>query len=87
MMTSNPAPSAAPIAAQREGRVAAAIIELDPLPDPVRAAAEDHHLAPVGNIRLVLGLAEQRRFVGRVQIGRDGVEFGGAAVDALEHRA
>ncbi len=44
---------------QREGGVAAAIVELDPLPDPVGPAAEDHDLAPVANLRLVLGLAEQ----------------------------
>jgi hypothetical protein len=31
---------------QREAGVAAAIIELDTLPDPVRAAAQDRDLAP-----------------------------------------
>ena len=31
--------------AQREGRVHAAVVELDALPDPVRPAAEDHDLA------------------------------------------
>src|SRR5207237_7773117 len=57
-----------------------------PLPDPVRPAAEDHHLLAVGNLRLVLRLAKQRRLIGRVEIGRRRVELRGAAVDALEHR-
>ena len=39
--------------AQREGGVAAAIVELDALADAVRAAAEDHHLLAVGRARLV----------------------------------
>ena len=34
-----------PVAAERERGVAAAIIELDPLPDPVGPAAEDDDLA------------------------------------------
>ena len=33
-----------PVLAQREGGVHAAVIELDPLPDAVRPAAEDHDL-------------------------------------------
>ena len=41
---------AVPVATEREGRVAAAIVELDPLPDPVRPAAEDHHLATLGDL-------------------------------------
>ena len=36
---------------------------------------------------LVHRLAEERRFVGRVQIGRRGIELGRATVDALEYRA
>ena len=75
-----------PVAPKREGGVAAAIIELDSLPDSVRAAAEDHDLPAVANLGLVLGFAEQRRLVGRIEIGRRGIELGSAAVDPLEHR-
>ncbi len=71
---------------QREAGVAAAIVELDPLPDAVRPAAQDHDLLPVRRLRLVLGLAEARGFVGRIHVGRDRLELGGAAVDPLEHR-
>ena len=74
-----------PEVAQCEGRVTTAIVEFDPLPDAVGAAAKNDHLAPVGDFGLVLGLAEQRRLVGRVKVRGRGVEFGGAAVDALEH--
>ena len=72
---------------QRVGGVDAAIIELDPLPDPVRPAAEDDDLLAVGRLALVLGLAEARRLVGRVHVGRLRLELGGAGVDPLEHRA
>ena len=72
---------------QRVGGVDAAIIEFDALPDPVRAAAEDYDLLPVGGLALVLRFAEARRLVGRVHIGRLRLEFGGAGVDPLEHRA
>ena len=81
MIVSKPAPPS-----EREGGVAAAIIELDALADAVRPAAEDDDLARVADLRLVLRLAEQGRLVGRVEIGRRRVELGGAAVDALEHR-
>ena len=37
---------------QGERGVAAAVIELNPLPDAVRAAAEDHHLLAIGRVRL-----------------------------------
>ena len=36
---------------QREGRMHAAVVELDALADAVRAAAEDHDLAAVGRAR------------------------------------
>jgi hypothetical protein len=42
-----------PRVAEREGGMAAAIVELDALPDPVGPAAEDDDLAPLGNLRLV----------------------------------
>ena len=63
---------------QREGGLAAAVVELDPLADPVRPAAEDDHPRPVADPRLVLVL------VGRVIVGRDRLELGGAGVDQLE---
>ena len=72
---------------ERIAGVAAAIVELDPLPDPVRPAAEDDDLASPGRHRLTLGLAEARRLIGRVHIGGLGLELGRAGVDPLEHRA
>ena len=63
--------------AEREGGVAAAVVELDPLPDAVRAAAEDDHLGARRGIGLALAL------VGAVEIGRERLEFRGAGVDAL----
>ena len=72
--------------AQRERGVAAAIVEFDALPDPVRPAAEDHHLAASGRLRLALGRGAERGFVGRIHVrGRRG-EFGRAGVDALVDR-
>jgi isoaspartyl peptidase/L-asparaginase-like protein (Ntn-hydrolase superfamily) len=44
---------------QAERGVAAAVVELDALADPVRPAAEDDHLAAVGGPRLVLRLLAQ----------------------------
>jgi hypothetical protein len=72
---------------QRKAGMAAAIVELDALADTVRTAAQDHDLATVAGRGFVLRLAEQAAFVGRVHIGRNRLEFGRAAVDALEHRA
>ena len=71
---------------QREGGVAAAIVELDALADAVRAAAEDHDLLLVGRRGLVGGRAGERRLVGRIHVGGGRGELGGAGVDALEHR-
>ena len=65
---------------QREAGMAAAIVELDPLPDAVGPAAEDDDLLPVGGLRLVLGI------IGRIHVGGGRGEFGGTGVDALEHR-
>jgi len=50
--------------AQREGGMDATVVELDPLPDPVRAAPEDHHLAAGRYGDLV------RRVVGGIVVGR-----------------
>ena len=66
--------------------MAAAIVELDPLPDPVRTAAQDHDLLPVARRGFAFGRAEQRGLIGRIHVGRDRLEFGRAAVDPLEHR-
>ena len=63
-----------------------AIVELDALPDAVGPAAQDNDLPAVGRVRLVLGLAKAGGLVGRIHIGRDRLEFGGAAVDPLVHR-
>ena len=71
---------------EREGGVAAAIIELDALADAVRAAAEDDDFLLVGRRRLIDGAAGERHVVGRIHVGRGRSEFGGAGVDALEHR-
>ena len=43
-----------PILLQRERRVHAAVIELNPLPNPIRTTAENHHLLAVGRIYLVI---------------------------------
>ncbi len=66
--------------AQREGGVAAAVVELDALADAVRAAAEDHHLLARRRIRLALLL------VGAVHVRRERLELGRAGVDALVGR-
>ena len=58
----------------------AAVVELDPLTDPVRAAAQDHDPRPVGWAHLVLVL------VRRVVVRRLGGELGGACVDGLVGR-
>ena len=72
--------------AQREGGVAAAIVELDALADAVGAAAEDDDLLAVGRARLVGDGAGERHLVGRVHVGGGRGELGGAGVDALVDR-
>ena len=64
--------------AEREGGVDAAVIELDALADPVGAGAQDDDLAPFRRRGLVLLL------VRGVEIGRVGLELGGARVHRLE---
>ncbi len=63
--------------AQRERRVTAAVVELEPLPDAVRPAAEDDDLPPRRRIGLALLL------VGAVQVGRERLELRRAGIDAL----
>ena len=66
-----------PLLLERERRVAAAVVELDALPDAVGAAAEDHDLAPVGRVGLALAL------VRGVEVRRERLELRRAGVDAL----
>ena len=65
---------------QREAGMDAAVVELDSLPDPVRAAAEDYDLAPIVGRRFVLAL------VSRIEIRREGLEFGAAGIDRFMDR-
>ena len=69
---------------QRVAGMDTAIVEFDSLADPVRAAAEDDHLLAVGRRGFALGAGEG--LVTGIHIGGLGGEFGGAGVDALEHR-
>ena len=69
------------IFAQRVAGMAAAVVELDSLPNAVGAGAKNDDF-----------LFRRRRgfvffFVGRVEIGRVAFEFGGAGIDALVDRA
>ena len=65
---------------QRHRGVHARVVELDALPDPVGAGAEDDHRRLLA--RRDLGLL----VVGRVVVRRRGRELGGAGVDGLEDR-
>ena len=56
----------------------AAIVELDPLADTVRATTEDHDLLLIG--RPDLGFVA----VGRIEIRRERFELGGAGIDEAE---
>src|SRR5204863_3350767 len=66
--------------AQREGRMAAAIIELDTLPDAVRSTTENDHLLALRGLRLVLF------FVRRIHVWSEALEFGSARINPLVHR-
>ena len=72
--------------AQRKAGMDAAIVELDTLADAVGTTAQDDDLLAVAGLRLILRLAEDRGFIGRIHVGRLRLELGGAGVDALEHR-
>ncbi len=63
---------------QREGGVAATIIELNSLPYAIGTAAENHHLLAIGRGGFVF------RFVARIHVRREAFEFGGAGIDAIE---
>src|SRR6185369_7655756 len=77
---------AGPVASQCERRMAAAIIELDPLPDPVGPATQDHHLPALGDVRLVVWLTKQWRLIGRIKVRSRCLELSSTTVDALEDR-
>ena len=64
----------------------AAVIELDPLADPVRPAAEDDHLAPVARIGLAFGRLDTVSLVAGVHVRGQRRELGGAGIDALVDR-
>ena len=66
-----------PLLLEREGGVAAAVVELDALPDPVGAAAEDDDLLAVRGRGLALAL------VGRVHVRGERLELRRAGVDPL----
>src|SRR5262249_55934634 len=63
---------------EREGGVAAAVIELDALADAVGAAAENHDLFAGGGLGFALALEA------RIEIRREAFELGGAGIDAIE---
>ena len=71
-----------------ECRLAAAVVELDPLPDPVWTTPENDDLGPVAYADLIiedgLPIASERGLVGRVVVGRDRFEFSGTGIDKLE---
>ena len=66
-----------PLLPQRERRVAAAVVELDPLPDTVGPAAQDDDLAPVRRLGFALLL------VRAVEVWRERGELGCARIDPL----
>ena len=66
------------LAPQRVGGLDRAVVELDPLPDPDRAAADDERGRPRHRRRL--GRRPRRR-VRRIEVGRLGGELRGARVD------
>src|SRR5690606_14937375 len=65
--------------AQRQRRMHAAVVELDPLTDSIGAAAEDHDLLAVRRVRFAF------LFIRGIQIRRGGRELGGTRIDALVH--
>ena len=66
--------------AERLGRVDAAVVELDPLPDPVRPGTEDDH--GTGSRAMSLDPVARHGFVGlapgRVEVVRVGLDLAGA---------
>ena len=64
---------------EREGCVAATIVELDSLPDAAGSTAENDDLRAIDGAGFVF------LFVRGIEVGREGFEFRGASVDALEY--
>ena len=69
------------VLAERHRGVHAAVIELDPLPDPVRTPAQHDHLLPARRRGFALFL------VGRIHVRGLGGEFRGAGVDPFVNGA
>ena len=72
--------------AQAVGGMNAAIVEFDPLADPIRSAAEDHDLFAFARIGLAFGHVEPVALVARIHVGSERGELGRASVDALVDR-
>ena len=65
--------------------VAAAIIKLDALTDPVRTAAQNHDLFAIRGTRLAFHIAHNGGLIGGIHVRRLRFELGTAGVDPLEH--
>src|SRR3989304_4346101 len=79
--------------AQGKARVHAAVVKLDALAYPVRAAAEYHDLFSIRGVCFarwrwprVAGYVEERPFIGRVQVRGVRLELSGTGVNRLEDR-
>ena len=55
----------------------AAVVELDPLPNPVRPSAQDHHRGVLAALNLTFGLL----LPAGVVVGRTGLKLGSAGVN------
>ena len=75
-----------PASDEAVGGMDAAIVELDPLADPVGAAAEDDDLVALARIGLAFGRREPVALVAGVHVRGQRGELGGAGVDALVDR-
>src|SRR5215831_15072263 len=69
------------IVAQREGRMATAVIELDSLAYAIWSAAQDDDLLLGSRRRLILF------FVGRIEVRRVALELRGASIHSLVNRS
>ncbi len=69
-----------PCLSKRQRRLYAAVVELHALPDAIGATPQDHRLAPVRAVRLVL------LRIGGVQIGSLGGKFTRAGIHGVVNR-
>ncbi len=69
------------VLSQGEDAMYTAVIELDPLADPVGTAAQDNNLLAITDLGLALLL------VGGIEVGGMGHKFGGAGINPLVNRA